>query len=54
MRFVESTKYEVTHVRMGFYNSNHSDDEHFDGVLRILAHAFSSESDSLHVDMIER
>lgn len=31
MRFVESTKYEVTDVRMGFYNSNHSNDEPFDG-----------------------
>lgn len=43
MWFAESVKYKVSNVKMGFYNS---DDEPFNGVLGILAHAFSLESNS--------
>ena len=50
----ESTKYLAANVKVGFYSGNRDDDELFDRVLGILAHAFLPESDSLQLDVVER
>ncbi|CAL9156119.1 unnamed protein product [Musa hybrid cultivar] len=54
VRFVEVTDYEAADVKVGFYGGDHGDGEPFDGVLGILAHAFSPESGRLHLDAAER
>lgn len=53
MRFKEATNYSKSNIRIGFYSGNHGDGEAFDGVLGILAHAFSPKNGRLHLDKAE-
>ncbi|KAL1809252.1 metalloendoproteinase 1-MMP [Daucus carota subsp. sativus] len=43
----------VTDVKIGFYTGDHGDGEAFDGVLGVLAHAFSPEIGKFHLDAAE-
>lgn len=52
--FTETEDYQSADIRIGFYNGGHGDGEPFDGVLGILAHAFSPENGRLHFDAAER
>ncbi|KAG0472635.1 hypothetical protein HPP92_014052 [Vanilla planifolia] len=52
--FHQSKEYEAADVKVGFYGGDHGDGEPFDGVLGVLAHAFSPESGRLHLDKAER
>ncbi|KAI4303257.1 hypothetical protein MLD38_038909 [Melastoma candidum] len=40
-------------IHIGFYSGNHGDGEAFDGVLGVLAHAFSPENGRFHLDAAE-
>ncbi|GFP80913.1 metalloendoproteinase 1 [Phtheirospermum japonicum] len=51
--FVESDDYGFADIRIGFYAGDHGDGEAFDGVLGVLAHAFSPESGRFHLDAAE-
>lgn len=52
--FEEAAEYEKAEVKVGFYSGDHGDGEPFDGVLGVLAHAFSPASGLLHLDAAER
>ncbi|KAJ6813997.1 metalloendoproteinase 1-MMP-like [Iris pallida] len=54
IRFSRAEDYEEADVKLGFYSGDHGDGEPFDGVLGVLAHAFSPESGKLHLDAAER
>ncbi|XP_022154823.1 metalloendoproteinase 1-MMP [Momordica charantia] len=54
VNFTESREYESSDIRIGFYRGEHGDGEAFDGVLGVLAHAFSPENGRLHLDAAER
>ncbi|KAG6606174.1 Metalloendoproteinase 1-MMP, partial [Cucurbita argyrosperma subsp. sororia] len=54
LNFTESLDYESSDIRIGFYQGDHGDGEAFDGVLGVLAHAFSPENGRLHLDAAER
>ncbi|OAY65927.1 Metalloendoproteinase 4-MMP [Ananas comosus] len=54
VRFAEARDYGAADVKVGFYAGEHGDGEPFDGVLGVLAHAFSPESGRLHLDAAER
>ncbi|XP_022969893.1 metalloendoproteinase 1-MMP [Cucurbita maxima] len=54
LNFTESSDYESSDIRIGFFRGDHGDGESFDGVLGILAHAFSPENGRLHLDAAER
>ncbi|XP_008802827.2 metalloendoproteinase 1-MMP-like [Phoenix dactylifera] len=54
VRFEEAAQYEAADVKVGFYIGDHGDGEPFDGVLGVLAHAFSPDSGLLHLDAAER
>ncbi|PIN21924.1 Envelysin [Handroanthus impetiginosus] len=51
--FVESDDYGFADIKIGFYYGDHGDGEAFDGVLGILAHAFTPESGRFHLDAAE-
>ncbi|KAL6979752.1 hypothetical protein U1Q18_021407 [Sarracenia purpurea var. burkii] len=51
--FKEADDYSTAEIKIGFYHRDHGDGEPFDGVLGILAHAFSPENGRLHLDAAE-
>ncbi|XP_074324658.1 metalloendoproteinase 4-MMP-like [Apium graveolens] len=51
--FVEINEYDNADITIGFYTGDHGDGEAFDGVLGILAHAFSPENGKFHLDAAE-
>ncbi|XP_071705778.1 metalloendoproteinase 1-MMP-like [Rutidosis leptorrhynchoides] len=53
VNFTETDDYSSADVKIGFYNGDHGDGEPFDGVLGVLAHAFSPENGRLHLDEAE-
>lgn len=53
VQFTKTANYESADVKIGFYSGDHGDGEPFDGVLGVLAHAFSPESGRLHLDAAE-
>ncbi|CAO2826366.1 unnamed protein product [Amaranthus hypochondriacus] len=56
IKFVEITEEDIdfADIKIGFYNGDHGDGESFDGVLGVLAHAFSPENGRFHLDAAER
>ncbi|KAL3818225.1 hypothetical protein ACJIZ3_004130 [Penstemon smallii] len=54
VNFKESEDYSVADIRIGWYGGDHGDGEAFDGVLGVLAHAFSPENGRFHLDAAER
>ncbi|MBA0685400.1 hypothetical protein Goari_013063 [Gossypium aridum] len=53
VNFTETEDYESADIRIGFFGRDHGDGEPFDGVLGVLAHAFSPENGRLHFDEAE-
>ncbi|KAJ7944739.1 Metalloendoproteinase 1-MMP [Quillaja saponaria] len=53
VNFIETRNYESADIRIGFYRGNHGDGKPFDGVLGVLAHAFSPENGRVHLDAAE-
>lgn len=51
--FTETDSYSLADIKIGFYSGDHGDGEPFDGVLGVLAHAFSPESGKFHLDAAE-
>ncbi|XP_077234357.1 matrixin family protein [Tasmannia lanceolata] len=53
VNFTETENYPTADIKLGFYSWDHGDGEPFDGVLGVLAHAFSPDSGKLHLDAAE-
>ncbi|XP_058086178.1 metalloendoproteinase 4-MMP-like [Magnolia sinica] len=53
VNFIETGDYTSADIKIGFYGGDHGDGEPFDGVLGVLAHAFSPESGRFHLDKAE-
>lgn len=53
VNFTEAKKYQSADIKIAFYQGDHGDGEAFDGVLGVLAHAFSPENGRLHLDGAE-
>ncbi|XP_059657567.1 metalloendoproteinase 1-MMP-like [Cornus florida] len=53
MNFTEAEEYESADIKIGFYHGDHGDGEPFDGVLGVLAHAFSPQNGRFHLDAAE-
>lgn len=53
VNFTETGDYLSADIRIGFYRGDHGDGEPFDGVLGVLAHAFSPQNGRLHLDEAE-
>ncbi|GER49540.1 matrix metalloproteinase [Striga asiatica] len=51
LTFTETEDYENADVKIGWYSGDHGDDNPFDGVLNVLAHA---DHGRLHLDAAER
>lgn len=54
VNFTETGNYSSADIKIGWYRGDHGDGEAFDGVLGVLAHAFSPENGRLHMDAAER
>ncbi|XP_021756357.1 metalloendoproteinase 4-MMP-like [Chenopodium quinoa] len=54
VKFVETQDLGVADIKIGFYKGDHGDGEPFDGVLGVLAHAFSPENGRFHLDAAEK
>ncbi|GFP94132.1 metalloendoproteinase 1 [Phtheirospermum japonicum] len=54
VNFAEAEDYSLADIRIGWYHGDHGDGEAFDGVLGVLAHAFSPENGRFHLDAAER
>ncbi|KAK8944155.1 hypothetical protein KSP39_PZI008275 [Platanthera zijinensis] len=52
--FSPAGSYGAADVKVAFYGGDHGDGQPFDGVLGVLAHAFSPTSGQLHLDAAER
>ncbi|KAK8505591.1 hypothetical protein V6N12_038332 [Hibiscus sabdariffa] len=53
VNFTETEDYKSANIKIGFFRGDHGDGEPFDGVLGVLAHAFSPENGRLHLDEAE-
>ncbi|MBA0744288.1 hypothetical protein Gogos_006922 [Gossypium gossypioides] len=53
VNFTEIDNYPLANIRIGFFRGNHGDGQPFDGVLGVLAHAFSPENGRFHLDKDE-
>ncbi|XP_026413176.1 metalloendoproteinase 4-MMP-like [Papaver somniferum] len=53
VNFTETQDYKHADIKIGFYDKDHGDGEPFDGVLGVLAHAFSPKSGHFHLDAAE-
>ncbi|KAK8599022.1 hypothetical protein V6N13_076962 [Hibiscus sabdariffa] len=53
VNFTETEDYRSANIKIGFFRGDHGDGEPFDGVLGVLAHAFSPENGRLHLDEAE-
>ncbi|GMN32836.1 hypothetical protein TIFTF001_003858 [Ficus carica] len=53
VKFRETEEYSSADIKIGFYKGDHGDGEPFDGVLGVLAHAFSPENGRFHLDAAE-
>ncbi|MBA0863229.1 hypothetical protein Goshw_018464 [Gossypium schwendimanii] len=53
VNFTEMDNYPLANIRIGFFKGNHGDGQPFDGVLGVLAHAFSPENGRFHLDKDE-
>lgn len=51
--FVETEDYDSADVKISFVSGDHGDSQKFDGVLGIIAHAFSPEDGRVHFDDAE-
>ncbi|XP_047171587.1 metalloendoproteinase 1-MMP [Vigna umbellata] len=51
--FRETPEYDKADITIGFYLGDHGDGEPFDGVLGVLAHAFSPQNGRFHLDAAE-
>ncbi|MBA0773348.1 hypothetical protein Gotri_008628 [Gossypium trilobum] len=49
----DTDNYPLANIRIGFFKGNHGDGQPFDGVLGVLAHAFSPENGRFHLDKDE-
>ncbi|KZV45966.1 metalloendoprotein 1 [Dorcoceras hygrometricum] len=54
VNFTEVRSYYSADIKIGWYSGDHGDGEAFDGVLGVLAHAFSPENGRFHLDAAER
>ncbi|MBA0657018.1 hypothetical protein Goklo_009331, partial [Gossypium klotzschianum] len=53
VNFIEIDNYPLANIRIRFFKGNHGDGQLFDGVLGVLAHAFSPENGMFHLDKDE-
>ncbi|GLT73989.1 hypothetical protein SLA2020_458120 [Shorea laevis] len=53
LNFTEINDYESADIKIGFYGGDHGDGQPFDGVLGVLAHAFSPDNGKFHLDAAE-
>lgn len=53
VNFTETNVYDSADIKIGFYRGDHGDGQPFDGVLGVLAHAFSPENGKFHLDASE-
>ncbi|XP_027082029.1 metalloendoproteinase 1-MMP-like [Coffea arabica] len=53
VNFTEVDDYYSADIKIGWYRGDHGDGQPFDGVLGVLAHAFSPENGRLHLDGAE-